>query len=205
MIRELDKRKNERALVLRLIAGDEEAFCELYADYKNRLIYFAMRFIRNREYAEDIFQDAFATVWQTRRSIDPEQPFGNYLYTIVKNRMMNELRTREQQEKWKEQMKEEAKHTTDETRESILLHDLQQRIDAAIQQLTARQRQIFTLSREKQLTHREIAQQLGISVNTVQESISTSLHSLRRYLENSETRHVDIFLLLACLNLTGTH
>ena len=60
---------DERSLVLRLIEGDEDAFCELYAAYKNRLIYFAMRFLKSREYAEDIFQDAFAVVWQGRRFI----------------------------------------------------------------------------------------------------------------------------------------
>ena len=41
---------DERSLVLRLIEGEEDAFCELYAAYKNRLIYFAMRFLKSREY-----------------------------------------------------------------------------------------------------------------------------------------------------------
>ena len=59
---------DERSLVLRLIEGEEDAFCELYAAYKNRLIYFAMRFLKSREYAEDIFQDAFTIVWQGRVS-----------------------------------------------------------------------------------------------------------------------------------------
>mgnify|MGYP001533499185 CR=1 FL=1 len=42
---------DEKALVLRLIDGDEDAFCELYAAYKGRLIYFAMRFLKSREHA----------------------------------------------------------------------------------------------------------------------------------------------------------
>lgn len=46
---------DEKALVLRLIDGDEDAFCELYAAYKGRLIYFAMRFLKSREHAEDVF------------------------------------------------------------------------------------------------------------------------------------------------------
>lgn len=66
---------NERSLVIRLIAGDEDAFCELYAAYKNRLIYFAMRFLKSREYAEDIFQDAFTTIWESRRFINPNTSF----------------------------------------------------------------------------------------------------------------------------------
>jgi RNA polymerase sigma-70 factor (ECF subfamily) len=60
---------DECILVQRLIEDDEDAFCELYAAYKNRLIFFAMRFLKSREYAEDIFQDAFTVIWQGRRFI----------------------------------------------------------------------------------------------------------------------------------------
>ncbi len=49
----------ERALVFRLVNNDEEAFSELYASYKDRLIYFAMRFVKSREFAEDIFMMCF--------------------------------------------------------------------------------------------------------------------------------------------------
>ena len=66
-----DTLMDERELVLRLIDGDEDAFCELYAAYKNRLLYFAMKFVKSREFAEDIFQDAFTVVWQSRRFINP--------------------------------------------------------------------------------------------------------------------------------------
>lgn len=67
-----DNFSEERSLILRLIEGDEDAFCELYATYKNRLIYFAMRFLKSREYAEDVFQDVFTVVWQSRRFINPD-------------------------------------------------------------------------------------------------------------------------------------
>lgn len=60
-----DTLMDEREVVLRLIDGDEEAFCELYAAYKNRLLYFALKFVKSHEFAEDIFQDAFTVVWQT--------------------------------------------------------------------------------------------------------------------------------------------
>ena len=78
-----DTLMDERELVLRLIDGDEDAFCELYAAYKNRLLYFAMKFVKSREFAEDIFQDAFTVVWQSRRFINPDASFSSYLYTIV--------------------------------------------------------------------------------------------------------------------------
>lgn len=176
---------DERSLVLRLIEGGEDAFCELYAAYKNRLIYFAMRFLKSREYAEDIFQDAFTIVWQGRRFINPDASFSAYLYTIVRNRILNQLRDLSYQDKLREQILSQAVNYTNETRDEIIANDLRQFISCALQQLTPRQREIFEMSREQQMSHREIAEVLGISVNTVQESISISLKTLRAYLEKN--------------------
>lgn len=192
---------DERSLVLRLIEGDEDAFCELYAAYKNRLIYFAMRFLKSREYAEDIFQDAFAVVWQGRRFINPDASFSAYLYTIVRNRILNQLRDLSNQDKLREQILSQAVNYTNETKDEIIANDLRQFISRALQQLTPRQREIFRMSRERQMSHREIAEVLGISVNTVQESISISLRTLRTYLEKNSIVGADLILLLVCLNL----
>jgi RNA polymerase sigma-70 factor (ECF subfamily) len=192
---------DERSLVLRLIEGDEDAFCELYAAYKNRLIYFAMRFLKSREYAEDIFQDAFAVVWQGRRFINPDASFSAYLYTIVRNRILNQLRDLSNQDKLREQILSQAVNYTNETKDEIIANDLRQFISRALQQLTPRQREIFQMSRERQMSHREIAEVLGISVNTVQESIFISLRTLRTYLEKNSIVSADLILLLVCLNL----
>ena len=192
---------DERSLVLRLIEGDEDAFCELYAAYKNRLIYFDMRFLKSREYAEDIFQDAFAVVWQGRRFINPDASFSAYLYTIVRNRILNQLRDLSNQDKLREQILSQAVNYTNETKDEIIANDLRQFISRALQQLTPRQREIFQMSRERQMSHREIAEVLGISVNTVQESISISLRTLRTYLEKNSIVGADLILLLVCLNL----
>lgn len=192
---------DERSLVLRLIEGDEDAFCELYAAYKNRLIYFAMRFLKSREYAEDIFQDAFAVVWQGRRFINPDASFSAYLYTIVRNRILNQLRDLSNQDKLREQILSQAVNYTNETKDEIIANDLRQFISRALQQLTPRQREIFQMSRKRQMSHREIAEVLGISVNTVQESISISLRTLRTYLEKNSIVGADLILLLVCLNL----
>lgn len=191
---------DEHALVVRLIDGDEDAFCELYAAYKNRLIYFAMRFLKSREYAEDIFQDAFTIIWQSRRFINPDTSFSSYLYTIVRNRILNQLRDLANQDKLREQILSQAVDYSNDTSHEILANDLRRFISLAMQQLTSRQREIFEMSREKQMSHREIAEALGISVNTVQESISISLRTLRNYLEKNSIVGADLILLLLCLN-----
>lgn len=191
---------DEHILVQRLIEGDEDAFCELYAAYKNRLIFFAMRFLKSREYAEDIFQDAFTVIWQGRRFINPEVSFSSYLYTIVRNRILNQLRDLENQTKLKEQILEQAVDYSNDTNNSILANDLRGLIARAMQQLTARQREIFEMSRKQDMSHREIAEALGISVYTVQEHISTSLRILRTYLEKHSVSGADLVLLLICLH-----
>ena len=196
-----DNFSEERSLILRLTEGDEDAFCELYATYKNRLIYFAMRFLKSREYAEDVFQDAFTVVWQSRRFINPDASFSSYLYTIMRNRILNQLRNAANEEKLKESILLQALDYTEDTKREVMLNDLKSLISHALQQLTPRQREIFEMSREAQLSHKEIADKLGISINTVQEHISTSLKLIRTYLiKYSGSEFVDLLLLLICLN-----
>ena len=196
-----DNFSEERSLILRLIEGDEDAFCELYATYKNRLIYFAMRFLKSREYAEDVFQDAFTVVWQSRRFINPDASFSSYLYTIMRNRILNQLRNAANEEKLKESILSQALDYTEDTKREVMLNDLKSLISHALQQLTPRQREIFEMSREAQLSHKEIADKLGISINTVQEHISTSLKLIRTYIiKYSGSEYVDLLLLLICLN-----
>lgn len=192
---------SERMLVENLIQGDEQAFCELYARYKHRLVYFAMRFLKSQEFAEDIFQDAFTVVWQSRRCIDPSQPFSTYLFTIVRNRILNQLREMKQSEKLRDVILANATEIQDCTREQILADDLSLLIHKAKDQLTPRQKEIFELSRDELLTHKEIATRLNISVYTVQEHISVSLKTIRSYLKKYSDVNADLLLILICLNI----
>lgn len=192
---------DEHELVIRLIDGDEDAFCELYAAYKNRLLYFAMKFVKSRDFAEDIFQDAFTIIWQSRRFINPDASFSSYLYTIVRNRILNQIRDVDKENALKEQILSQAIDYTDDTKENILANDLREIINKALEKLTPRQREIFEMSREAQMSHKEIADALGISVNTVQEHISVSLRTIRTFLSKYADTYTDMLLILICLNL----
>ncbi|MCC8171562.1 MAG: RNA polymerase sigma-70 factor [Parabacteroides sp.] len=192
---------DEHELVNRLIRGDEDAFCELYAAYKNRLLYFAMKFVKSRDFAEDIFQDAFTVIWQSRRFIHPDASFSSYLYTIVHNRILNQICDLDKETALKEQILAQAIDYMDDTQEKILADDLREIIAKALEKLTPRQRKIFEMSREAQMSHQEIADTLGISVNTVHEHISVSLRTLRAFLAKYSNTYADALLILICLNL----
>ena len=83
----------------------------------------------------------------------------------------------------------------------ILLNDLKEIVARALEQLTPRQREVFKMSRELQMSHKEIAEALGVSVHTVQEHISVSLKVIRSYLTKYSSTSADILLILFCLNL----
>ena len=79
VVTEINTIANDKDLVVRLINNDQEAFCELYARYKQQLLYFAMKFVKSTEFAEDIYQDTFTVIWQSRRFLDPEKTFSSIL------------------------------------------------------------------------------------------------------------------------------
>ena len=195
-----DASTQEHELVLRLISGDEDAFCMLYSQYRERLLYFSLRFLKSDEYAEDVLQDVFTNIWVGRKLINPEIPFSAYLFTIVKNRVLNQIRDLAKQNQLREQILEQSVDYNEVTQDSILTDDLRSVIQKAFASMTPRQKEVFRLSREGQLSYKEIAEKLDISVNTVHEHIAASLHIIRNYLIKYAGANIEIVLLLFCLN-----
>lgn len=195
--------EQEKILVRRLVRGDEDAFCELYATYKNRLMYFAMRMLKSTTFSEDVFQDTFSAVWKTREFIDPEAPFGPYVYTIMRNRIVNMLVDFDKNERLKESLLSSSLDYAEngEQTDIIVTRELMELLENALHTLTPQQHKVFRLSREQGLSHKEIAEELNISVNTVQRHISASLQILRKVLQKHGDIYIDMVLLLFCMNL----
>ena len=192
--------EQEKILIAGLIQDDESAFCELYALYKNRLMFFAMKFLKSKEFAEDVFQDAFTSVWQNRRFLNPDSPFAPHVYTIVKNRILNLLAGIEKEQQLKNIILSGSVDVTNDTEDKILDDDLNQLLEKALLDLTSQQRRIFDMSRKEMKSHKEIAEELNISVYTVQQHISASLKVIRSYLVKYSGTYADLLVLLFCLN-----
>lgn len=188
----------EQKWLLRLIDGDEEAFCWLYSHYRDRVLFFAVKFLKSSDYAEDVLQDVFSNIWLGRRLINPAVPFSAYLFTMVKNRVLNQMRDLEKQQTLRAKMLEYAVDCDEVTQDQILTDDLKNIIQKAFSSMTPRQKEVFRLSREGQLSYKEIAEQLNISVNTVHEHIAASLHIIRSYLVKYAGANVELTLLLLC-------
>ena len=113
----------------------------------------------------------------------------------MRNRVLNIIRDQEKEQAFKESVLKHAIDYTNNTKESIIENDLLSLISKAMEKLTPRQREIFEMSRNKQMSHHEIAETLGISINTVHDHISDSLRIIRAYLSKYSDIYFYIFLL----------
>ena len=191
---------SEKETVKRLIQGDRDAFSKLYIAYKAPVIRFSMRMLKSEQLTEDVFHDVFIAIWQTRKFINPEMPFSAYLFTVVKNRVLNILREEENRNTIKDSMLAKLNEETNATRETILFNDLMLLLEKAKQTLTPKQLEVFELSREKNLSHTEIAGLLHISKNTVREHITAALKQIRQYL-HKYGNYPELLMVFIWLNL----
>lgn len=179
-----EKHENqEQQLVLDLIGGSEVAFCKLYAIYKDRVIRFSVRFVKSHEIAEDIYHDTFAHIWLTRDTLDVNRKFSTYIYTIVKNKLVDALRKRFRDQQFRENILSESDYIGNSTLDGILTTDFFSIYDKALEKLTPQQRKVFAMSRDEYKSHKEIADHLEVSVDTVKKHISNTLSVVRDYFE----------------------
>ncbi|RIJ49917.1 RNA polymerase sigma-70 factor [Maribellus luteus] len=174
----------ERILVERMQQGDTTAFELLFKYYYPGLVVFASNIVINKDEAEELVQDFFVRLWENRHSLKSDNPLKNYLFTSVKNRSINFLKSVQVKknviEELKRQMESEMRYNPDIYTDT----ELQQKLKLAFTKLPPRTAEIFTLSRFKGLSNDEIALSLELSKRTVETQISNALKILRKELQN---------------------
>lgn len=157
------------------------AFDLIYHTYCRRLHAFALKFLKHDQDAEEIVQEVFIKIWEYREKINAYTSFESYLFTISYNTTMSLLRKRLSESKSREYLKltqpiYAAEHVVDE----LYYKQLNDRVTSLLEELTPRQREIFLLSREEGLSHKDIGQRLNISEKTVNNHMVSILKFLRK-------------------------
>ncbi|WP_462317951.1 RNA polymerase sigma-70 factor [Marinilabilia sp.] len=164
--------------------GNKKAFEVIYQDFFDMLFYLAVGYLQDRERARELVQDAFMKLWEHRETISNKTNVKNYLYTIVKNSCLNDLREQEiiarnNREYLIPELKyrQEALETFAASYKEVesLLEIVEKAIDALPEDI----RTTFRLNRYENLTYKEISQKLDISPKTVEARISKALKILR--------------------------
>jgi len=190
--------KSNKELLLLIQKDNKIAFYNLYERYCRRLHGFVLRYIKQEEDAEEIVQEVFVKIWESRNKIDAYSSFEAFLFTIAYNTTISLLRKRTNEKKYLEHIKSLQQFSNSPNLiDEVYFNELNDRVQSLLNELTVRQKEIFQLSREEGLTHDEIAKKLDISVNTVKKHMANTLAFLKQQIDSSMT----INLLFACLFL----
>lgn len=166
-------------LINRLRNGDETALTELYNKFWQLLFMSAYNIIKDKELCEDIIQDIFMNIWHNREKIEIHISLKGYMYACARYQVFNHLKKNKDKVHVElfDDLEKRFQHTTPETE---MMHDeLVQQINLIIETLPEKCQQVYKLSREEQLSHKEIAERLNISTKTVENHITKALHVIR--------------------------
>jgi len=189
--------KSDKDLLILIQKDDKVAFYNIYERYSKRLYGFVIRYIKLEADAEEIVQEVFVKIWESRNKIDVYSSFEVFLFTIAYNTTMSLLRKRSSEKKYLDHLKAIQINNAPDLIDEIHFNELTERVQSLLNELTPRQKEIFQLSREEGLTHDEIAKKLNISVNTVKKHMVNTLAFLKSHIDN----RLLINLLFICLFL----
>ncbi|MCR4860183.1 MAG: RNA polymerase sigma-70 factor [Bacteroidales bacterium] len=163
--------------------GDEQAWQDLFRQHYAVLCHFALQFVHDRFTAEALVGDVFYTLWERRTGIEIRGSVRQYLLKAVRNRCLNYLKSFDtrQFQHFSSMNQSELDQIIQEDYEGRLL-DLEEEVEKAVSSLPEQSRRVFEKSREENLKYVEIAQDLGVSVNTVKYHMKKALSLLRDYL-----------------------
>jgi RNA polymerase sigma-70 factor (family 1) len=179
-----DELKYDEAEELMLLArGDEQAYAKLYNRYKNRVFTTALRYLKERELAQEVVQDTFLKVWELRASFAQVKNAEAYIFTMARNRTLTQLKkiTTDQSAQFQYTVVFSRREVAGG--QELLEKENDRLLDETLGMLTPQQRKVYAMSREEGLSHQAIAERLNISTNTVNNHIKDSLKVMRRRLQ----------------------
>lgn len=162
-----------------LKSGDYKAFENLFSKFYEPLCRYAYSILRSMDESEDAVQQVFYKLWDQHGALEIRTSINSYLYRMVHNACLNRVKQINLHGEHNNEYITEQNNIENNTESGLLTNELQERINAAIEQLPPRCREVFKLSRVQQMSYAEISEQLGISTNTVEVQVVKALKSLR--------------------------
>jgi RNA polymerase sigma-70 factor (ECF subfamily) len=172
--------ETDAMLVKQLKRGSKEAFTRLYLLYSGHIYGFALRLTKSAADAEDILQETFMRLWDNRSNLS-DTSFKSYLFTITYHLVIDHFRKQINSVDFHTFIESDYYQLASEskTEQPIILEEYHKQIADSVARLTPRQQEIFRLSREEELSAKEIAERLNISEKTVNNQLSLILATLK--------------------------
>ncbi|MDX1444551.1 RNA polymerase sigma-70 factor [Lishizhenia sp.] len=150
-----------------------------FNQYYESLARYAYTMVKRQEVAEDIVQKLFIKLWEKRKELEIKGQTKSYLYSAVHNASLNHLNSAKRKNSHREVEEDYSLSGSERTDSGIESKELEQTIELAMQTLPPKCREVFQLSRQEQLSYKEIADQLNISTKTVENQMGKALKLMR--------------------------
>ena len=187
---------NEKELFAQLAKGSEVAFTEIFYHYTQRIYHFIFTKTKSDALTEDIIQEVFINLWKKRESLNQVENYENYILTMAANKIYDFLRKMANEKQMKAHVWRSMQTESNITSEALNLKESQALINKAINQLSSQRKKVFILSRQQGLSSSEIAEQLNLSPNTVNNHLSEALRSVREYVRRSPITSFSLLMIL---------
>lgn len=180
-------------IIQRLKEDDKEALTIIYNTHWKPLFISSYNLLKDKELCEEIVQDVFIDLWNHREKLEIRVSLKNYLYACTRYKGFSQLRKKKMiKVDLFEDLNKRFYYATPETK--IMHEELVSQIDDIVNTLPKKCRIVYKLSRQKQLSHKEIAEKLDISTKTVENHITNALRTLRAALGYTFSMELMLFL-----------
>jgi RNA polymerase sigma-70 factor (ECF subfamily) len=187
------KNYSDEEMILLLQSNDEVALWLIFDNYWESLFLSAFNIVKDRFLAEDIVQETIITVWDKRMELNITHSLKAYLFASVRYSSYKQ---------WKKLVDREGE-SLDEVQlvdnhspfEVLAYNDLKNKIDIVVNDLPNRCKEVYLLSREDQLSHKEIAERMNISTKTVESQLTKAIRRLRLSIDNLSVIIIFIHLI----------
>ena len=187
---------SEIELIKLVSTGNERAFRHLYITYHQLLRTHVYRLTESSELADEIVQDVFLKIWNSRETLEGINNFKGYLFILSKNYTIDFLRKHIRQTILHQKWESEEVQTFNEEGLDGHAPNYYGLLDEAIDQLPPQQKKVYLLSRHEHLKYVEIASQLGISRETVKTYLQLATASITLYVKKKVNFIVLLFFLI---------
>jgi len=164
--------------------GNVNAFEMFFRTYYQSLCKYAYSFIQDKDEAEEIVQSAFLAVWEKRESLGIQTSLKSYLFSMVRNTSLNVIKHEKIKKRYAGEALAMEEKSRDNVTQKIISLELEEKIHFAMESLPEQCRLVFKLSRFEELKYSEIAQQLNISIKTVENQMGKALRIMREQLKD---------------------
>ena len=172
----------DELLKWRFKCGSREALSRIYQKYLNNLLTLAMALLNDTGAAEDVVHDVFVSFAKSAGSFKLRGSLKSYLGTCVINRARDQIRTKQRQSTWPDNI-DLISSEANEPDQSVIYSEESRRLNDAIAQLPGQQREVIILRLKGEMKFKEIARLQGVSISTIQGRYRYGLDKLRSILD----------------------